>query len=47
MPFARIDLIAGKPEDYRRTIGDVVYHAMVDILKAVPVWKAPAIEDGG
>jgi hypothetical protein len=34
MPFARIDLIAGKPEDYRRTIGDVVYHAMVDILKA-------------
>jgi hypothetical protein len=34
MPLARIDLIAGKPEGYRRTVGDVVYRAMVDILKA-------------
>jgi 4-oxalocrotonate tautomerase len=34
MPLARIDLIKGKPSDYRRTIGDVVYKAMVDILKA-------------
>ena len=34
MPLARIDLIKGKPADYRRTIGDVVYKAMVDILKA-------------
>jgi hypothetical protein len=25
MPLARIDLIKGKPSNYRRTIGDVVY----------------------
>lgn len=34
MPLARIDLIKGKPPSHRRTIGDVVYHAMVDVLKA-------------
>jgi 4-oxalocrotonate tautomerase len=32
MPLARIDLIAGKPADYRRTIGDVVYQAMLATL---------------
>src|SRR6267142_49408 len=34
MPLARIDLIKGKPSDYRRTIGNVVYRAMVENLKA-------------
>jgi 4-oxalocrotonate tautomerase len=34
MPLARIDLVAGKSHEYRKTIGDVVYTAMVDILKA-------------
>ncbi len=34
MPLARIDLIAGKSDEYRQTIGDVVYEAMVDTLKA-------------
>jgi 4-oxalocrotonate tautomerase len=34
MPFARIDLVRGKSNEYRRTIGDVVYEAMVEILKA-------------
>ncbi len=34
MPFARIDLIRGKPAGYRRTIGQIVYTAMVEILKA-------------
>jgi phenylpyruvate tautomerase PptA (4-oxalocrotonate tautomerase family) len=29
MPFVRIDLVAGKSADYRRTIGDVVYDAML------------------
>ena len=29
MPFVRIDLVAGKTPDYRRTIGDVVYDAML------------------
>ena len=28
MPFVRIDLIHGKPAEYRRAIGDVVYEAM-------------------
>lgn len=32
MPFARIDLLAGKSDDYRQTIGNVVYDAMVDKL---------------
>lgn len=34
MPLARIDLIKGRPPSYRKTIGDVVYKAMVEILKA-------------
>src|SRR5689334_8256635 len=34
MPFARIDLIQGKSADYRCTIGDVVYEAIVDVLNA-------------
>jgi phenylpyruvate tautomerase PptA (4-oxalocrotonate tautomerase family) len=34
MPLARIDLIEGKPAEYRRTIGQIVYAAMVEILKA-------------
>ena len=33
MPIARIDLVQGKSADYRRTIGDVVYDAMVNVLK--------------
>lgn len=34
MPFARIDLIQGKSADYRRTIGDVVYEAIISALGA-------------
>jgi 4-oxalocrotonate tautomerase len=34
MPLARIDLVRGKSADYKRTIGDVVYEGVVDILKA-------------
>ncbi len=29
MPFVRVDLAVGKSSDYRRTIGDVVYDAMI------------------
>jgi len=36
MPLVRIDLAAGKPADYRRTIGEVVYDAMT---KAINVPK--------
>jgi len=32
MPFVRIDLAAGKPADYRKAIGDVVYDAMIAII---------------
>ncbi len=33
MPFARIDLIQGKPAAYRKTISEVVYQAMLETLK--------------
>jgi 4-oxalocrotonate tautomerase len=32
MPLVRIDLIQGKPSDYRRAIGEVIYEAMLAIL---------------
>jgi phenylpyruvate tautomerase PptA (4-oxalocrotonate tautomerase family) len=34
MPLARIDLAKGKSPDYRKMIGEVVYDAMVETLKA-------------
>ena len=34
MPLARIDLTQGKSPEYRRTLGDIVYEAMVDVLKS-------------
>lgn len=33
MPLVRIDLAKGKSEEYCRGIGDVVYEAMVEVLK--------------
>lgn len=33
MPLARIDLVQGKSAEFRRTVGDVVYEAMIDALK--------------
>ena len=33
MPLARIDLIQGHSAEYRRTIGAVVYNAMIEILE--------------
>lgn len=32
MPFARIDLTAGKSAEYRGTVGDVVYDAMIHVI---------------
>jgi 4-oxalocrotonate tautomerase len=32
MPLVRIDLAQGKPSDYRKTIGQVVYEAMTETL---------------
>ena len=34
MPLARIDLIQGKPAAYRAAIGEVVYQAIIQVLKA-------------
>ncbi len=34
MPLARIDLTQGKSAEYRRTLGDIVYEAMVDVLRS-------------
>jgi len=32
MPFVRIDLIKGKPADYRKALGEIVYKAMTDVI---------------
>jgi phenylpyruvate tautomerase PptA (4-oxalocrotonate tautomerase family) len=32
MPFVRIDLIRGKPPQYRKTVGEIVYKAMTDLI---------------
>jgi 4-oxalocrotonate tautomerase len=34
MPLVRIDLVEGQSGEYCRGIGDVVYEAMVEVLKA-------------
>lgn len=34
MPFARISVPAGKSANYKKTVGDVVYEAMLPTLKA-------------
>ena len=32
MPLLRIDLAVGKPDHYRRAVGDVVYDAMTQVI---------------
>jgi 4-oxalocrotonate tautomerase len=32
MPLVRIDLVEGKPEEYREKVGEIVYQTLVDIL---------------
>ena len=32
MPFVRIDLIRGKPVEYRKALGEIVYKAMTDLI---------------
>jgi 4-oxalocrotonate tautomerase len=32
MPLVRIDLIQGKSAQYRKTLGEIVYRAMVDLI---------------
>ena len=40
MPLARIDLIEGQSANYRETVGEMVYDAMIEILKTPgrPCW---------
>jgi phenylpyruvate tautomerase PptA (4-oxalocrotonate tautomerase family) len=33
MPLVRIDLIEGKPADFRRALGEVIYEAMLQSIK--------------
>jgi 4-oxalocrotonate tautomerase len=33
MPLVRIDLLEGKTEEYRATVGDIVYKAMLATIK--------------
>lgn len=32
MPFVRIDLRKGKSPEYRKTLGEIVYNAMIDLI---------------
>jgi phenylpyruvate tautomerase PptA (4-oxalocrotonate tautomerase family) len=32
MPFVRIDLMRGKSVQYRKTLGEIVYQAMLDVI---------------
>jgi phenylpyruvate tautomerase PptA (4-oxalocrotonate tautomerase family) len=32
MPFVRIDLKRGKSAEYRKTLGEIVYRAMIDLI---------------
>ena len=32
MPFVRIDLMRGKSIEYRKTIGEIIYNAMRDVI---------------
>ena len=32
MPLVRIDLIQGKPMQYRRALGEIIYKAMTDLI---------------
>src|SRR5262245_8348749 len=34
MPLARIDLTQGRSAEYCRTLGDIVYEAMINVLKS-------------
>jgi len=32
MPFVRIDLMRGKSAQYRKTLGEIIYAAMIDVI---------------
>jgi 4-oxalocrotonate tautomerase len=37
MPLVRIALLHGKPETYRRTVGDIIHRAMVETINVPPL----------
>lgn len=36
MPLVRIDLMQGKPAEFRRKVGEIVYQTMVDTINVPP-----------
>jgi phenylpyruvate tautomerase PptA (4-oxalocrotonate tautomerase family) len=47
MPLARIDIPTGKTSEYRLTVGDVVYQAMISALGAPPNDRFQIIAEHG
>ena len=45
MPFARIDLVRGKPAAFRKTLGEIVYKAMTDVINVPPNDKFQVITE--
>jgi 4-oxalocrotonate tautomerase len=45
MPFVRIDLIRGKPAQYRKTVGEIVYNAMTEVINVPPHDKFQVITE--
>ena len=37
MPLVRISLVRGKPESYRRKVGDAIHRALVDTINVPPL----------
>ena len=37
MPLVRISLVKGKPESYRRKVGDAIHRALVDTINVPPL----------
>src|SRR5688572_18115664 len=37
MPLVRISLVRGKPESYRRKVGDAIHRALVDTFNVPPL----------
>jgi 4-oxalocrotonate tautomerase len=45
MPFVRIDLLQGKPQGYRKELGEIVYEAMRETLNVPPDDKFQVITE--
>jgi 4-oxalocrotonate tautomerase len=45
MPLVRIALLKGKPEEYRKMIGDVVHQSMVNTISCPPMDRFQIIQE--